>query len=261
MEYMSKCREIRKELLRVVGINNTGHLGGSLSIVEILVAIYYGNHNINSFDVIMSKGHCVLPQYIILKEIYKIEDSIDTYGQLGSKYQAHPSTNNTIEGVTFPSGSLGQGLSGAVGMAYAMKYIEKNNGVVFVILGDGELNEGQVTEAFDTAYKYNLDNLVIIIDFNGWQLDGNTDELFLVKNYRKRLDSYKFDITECDGHDILTLIEAFKKKTKTSKVILAKTVKGKGVRTLENNNNYHGAFFNYPDDYISIMGDLENEVY
>ena len=261
MDYMNKCREIRKEILRVVGINNVGHLGGSLSIVEILVAIYYGTHNIKISDVIMSKGHCVLPQYIILKEVYKIGDSIDTYGQFESQYQAHPTINIKTKGVTFPSGSLGQGLSGAVGMAYAMKYIEKSDGVVFVIIGDGELNEAQVTEAFDTANKYNLDNLVIIIDFNGWQLDGNTDELFLAKNYRKRLATYKFNIIECDGHDILTLIEAFKKKTKTSKVILANTVKGRGVRSLENNNDYHGSYFDYPNDYIRIMGDLENEIY
>lgn len=254
-----KCRAIREIIVRTIGINNVGHLGGSLSIVEILVAMYYGIPNDNLPTVILSKGHAVLSQYIILSDLGIIEHPIADYGMVTSPLQAHPSVN--VPGISFPSGSLGQGISGAAGIAYGRKKLGCNKSFVYVVLGDGELNEGQVTEALDTISILNLNNMKIIIDFNGWQLDGLTNPLFSIERYRERLLAYDFSIDICDGHNLEVLISLFQKKTDLPHIILARTTKGKGVRSLENDNDYHGSFLRYPEDYNSIIESIEYEIY
>lgn len=250
---------IREAIIRTIGNNNVGHLGGSLSIVEILVAIYYGISSVDPPIVILSKGHAVLPQYIILSDLGIIEFPISDYGTISSPLQAHPSIN--VPGISFPSGSLGQGISGAAGIAYGKKIQGCDESFIYVIIGDGELNEGQVTEALDAISCLHLNNLKVIIDFNGWQLDGPTDQLFSIERYKERLLAYDFCIDFCEGHNLDSLISLFQKKTDLPHIILAKTIKGKGVRSLENNNDYHGAFLKYPDDYNSIIESIEYEIY
>lgn len=259
MDLQSKCKYIRERIVQIVGKNNIGHLGGSLSIVEILVAIYYGVERGCVADVILSKGHAVLTQYIVLKDLGIIDYELEDYGMITSPLQSHPSVS--IPGISFPSGSLGQGVSGAAGIAYAKLHNNDPRPCVYVVLGDGELNEGQVTEAFDTISSLGLSNMKIIIDFNGWQLDGPTSHLFSIETYSKRFAAYDFRVDVCDGHDLSALTDLLSIDTDLPHVILAKTVKGKGVRSLENNNDYHGAYEKFPDDYNRIVENIAYEIY
>lgn len=242
--------EIRKWVLKATTEAGSGHVGGSLSIVEILVALYGGILKHKPEEpfwedrdrLILSKGHGCPALYAILGLMgyYKIEEIL-TLRKMGSPFQGHPDRRfcNLIEAST---GSLGQGLSIGIGMALSGK-LDKKNYHTFVLLGDGELQEGQIWEACMFAGHHKIDNLTAIVDFNGFQLDDETKKII---NLEPLMDKFKsFNITPylCkDGHNVeeLKKIILKAKNDKKPSVVIAKTVKGKGGGIAEGNNEYHG---------------------
>ena len=247
-QLQEKCKKYRKQIISIVAKNNIGHLGGTLSIVEIMVYLYYGISNNRRVHIVLSKGHSVLIQYIILKDLDIIKDDISDFGMLNSIYETHPKMG--IPGIEFPSGSLGQGISGSVGMALAYKY-KKEEDLIFTIVGDGELNEGEVWEAFHTIINYQLYNLVVIIDVNDYQLDGSTSDFFKVGRLKQVLSAMGFHIEVCDGNN-LDEIKQWEQSLSWNipNILLMKTIKGKGISFMENNNDYHSSFW-------KINGDIE----
>jgi transketolase len=227
----------------------SGHTGGSLSIVEILVALYYGNINISPElygtrqrdKFVLSKGHGCPALYAVLADIgFFPREELWTLRKLGSRLQGHPQRG--LPGVEISSGSLGQGLSVAIGMALA----DRMDGIdarVYCLMGDGETNEGQVWEAAMTAAHYKLDNLCGIIDFNKLQIDGLCCEVKDLGEYCKKWENFGWYVVEADGHDIDQLNKAFRriKEVKGKPCILiAHTVKGRGVSFMENKAEWHG---------------------
>jgi transketolase len=248
-ELQRKAVEIRKDILKMLTAAGSGHTGGSLSIVEILVALYYyalkndpKNPNWKERDLfLLSKGHACPALYAVLAEKgYFPKEDLWGLRKFGSRLQGHPQLG--LPGIEISSGSLGQGLSIANGMALAAR-IDKLPNRIYCLMGDGETNEGQVWEAAMTAAHYKLDNVCAIIDYNKLQIDGFCCD---VKNMGAYIDKWKdfgWYTIETDGHDIQKLIDAFD-KAKTVKlmpaVIIAHTVKGKGVSFVENKVEWHG---------------------
>jgi transketolase len=243
-----KARSVRLGIIEALGIGNRGHLGGSLSCADIVTALYFHTMNFSSEKIndlnrdrfIMSKGHSVLAQYAALAESGCFDKSLLAKAKsLGSVLQGHP--ERTTPGIEANTGSLGQGLSMGVGMALAGKTDNKDYHV-YVILGDGELAEGQIWEAAMAANHYALDNLVAIVDMNGIQAQGNTRDRYAVSNIPGRFAAFGWKTYEIDGHNmsdiVTTLYEASSVKGCPS-VIIARTIKGKGVHFAENTHTYH----------------------
>lgn len=241
---------IRKDVLKMLTLAGSGHTGGSLSIVEILIALYYCEMR-NDPDnpgwpgrdrFLLSKGHGCPALYAVLAEkgYFNKEDLWDLR-KLGSKLQGHPQIG--LAGIEISSGSLGQGLSIANGMALAAR-LDKLDIRVYCLMGDGETNEGQVWEAAMTASHYKLDNLCAIIDYNRLQIDGFCCEVKDMGEYLDKWKSFGWYVIEADGHDIENLMAAFDKARSDNKgaptVIIARTVKGKGVSFVENKVHWHG---------------------
>ena len=227
-----------------------GHPGGSLDIAEVLSYLYFVDMNIDPKEpkkpdrdrFVLSKGHAAPALYATLAErgFFPVED-LKTLRKIGSYLQGHPNMNET-PGVDMSTGSLGQGISAAVGMALAGK-LDKKDYRVYSLLGDGEIEEGQVWEAFMAAAKYKLDNLCAVIDVNGLQIDGATADVMPTEPLDKKLEAFGWHVIKVDGHDLAALEDAFKlaqdyKGAPT--MILAKTVKGKGVSFMENQVGWHG---------------------
>jgi len=247
----TKC--VRKDILNMICTAKSGHPGGSLSCVEILSVLYRDILNVPSewkkssdFDkrdrFILSKGHASACLYSVLARCgFFNPDELLTFRKLGSRLQGHPSTRFALEGIEASTGSLGQGLSMAVGVALALK-LDKNPAKVFSLLGDGEMQEGSVWEALMSASHRKLDNLVIIIDRNKLQIDGSCDDVKSLEPLDKKLEAFGFTVRSIDGHseDELkkTLNEA--KKSSCPFAVIANTVKGKGVSFMENNAGWHG---------------------
>lgn len=260
-----KANELRKNILTMIYTAKSGHPGGSLSLAEILSVLYYDEINIDPKNpqwverdrVILSKGHCCPAIYSILamKGYFDME-VLGTLRQIGSILQGHPYMIK-VPGIDMTTGSLGQGLSAAVGMAIGAKA----NGFksrVFVILGDGETNEGQVWEAVMSASKYKLDNLIAIIDKNSLQNDDFTCKIMPMEPMEDKWVAFGWHVIKTDGHDVEKLLETFKqvKNVKGKPVcIIAETVKGKGISFMENVCSWHGT---PPDDeqYRSAMEEL-----
>jgi transketolase len=244
----------------------SGHLGGSLSAVEILVTLYYlimntdpASPNMMERDrFILSKGHAAPILYAILAQKgFFLRSILDTLRQTESILQGHPDMNKT-PGVDFSSGSLGQGLSVGCGMALAMKLDGQHNRV-FVLMGDGELNEGQVWEAAMAAAKYKLDNLTVIIDNNAVQLDGSTSDIMPMHPLDMKWQAFGWRVQVINGHSIQDLAEALKQDLNihaSPSVIIARTVKGKGISFCEHNYLWHGKIMDY-DDYRAACRELE----
>ena len=218
------------------------HLGGALSIVEILACLYQGVLKIrgkNRDIFILSKGHGFLALLAVLyikKQITK--KKLLTFQSNGSEIIAHPIMNLKI-GIESSNGSLGQGLSFSIGLALAKKK-KKEKGNIFSILGDGECYEGSVWESAISATELNLDNLTIIIDCNGFQNDGKIGSKMNYKDIYKKWRGFGWNTILCEGHDILKLLKALKsKKQHMPTAIIARTVKGKGISFMENNNDWH----------------------
>lgn len=238
--------EMRKDLLRMgLASKSAGaHLGGSLSLVEIMAALYGGVMNYEVDDpkrdrLIFSKGHGVMAQYVALKQVGLMTDEeILSYKQTGSIASAHPSIHQSRLGIDFASGSLGQGLSLGVGTCLALR--RKNiDSRVFVVLGDGECDEGSVWEAAESAAHYSLSNLVAIIDMNGLQYDGPTDGVLQKGDFASKWCSFGWDAIDVDGHDLSALTEALAKKNEHPLAIIAHTKKGKGISFMEMVPSWH----------------------
>jgi len=241
--------EVRVDIITMLAQAKSGHPGGSLSMVEILVALFY---KIMKYDTKnpqwegrdrfhLSKGHGCPALYAIFSRIgYFPSEELCTLRQYGTLLQGHP--HPKTPGIEVASGSLGQGLSIACGMALAER-LDKTDSHVFTILGDGEMQEGQVWEAANFAAHFKLDNLIAIVDCNGLQIDGRISEIMNIEPLAQRWESFGFIVREIDGHNITEIIETVKElKTLKGqpKVILAKTIKGKGVSFMEHNVDFHG---------------------
>lgn len=249
-ELKNMAKEVRKGIIEAVYSNKSGHPGGSLSIADILTVLYFNQMNIDEKNpkwedrdrLVLSKGHCAPVLYSTLanRGFFDVE-KLKTFRNIKSNLQGHPDMNK-IDGVDMTSGSLGQGLSAANGMAIAGKMDNKNYRV-YCILGDGEIEEGQIWEAAMTANKYKLDNLCVIVDNNNLQIDGTIEEVMSSYPIDEKFKSFGFQVINIDGHNIQEIIDAFdvaKNVKGKPTCIIAKTIKGKGVSFMENKAEWHG---------------------
>ena len=261
------ANEIRKSIVTEVYLAKSGHPGGSLSSVEIIETLYFEEMDINAQNFtsndrdrfVLSKGHASPALYAVFAEKGFIDkEELKTFRHLGSRLQGHPSMI-TLPGVDMCTGSLGQGISTGVGMALANK-LDKNDHRIYVLCGDGECQEGQLWEAAMAAAHFKLDNMCIIVDHNHLQIDGNTEDVMNVDPLDKKFEAFNCHVINVkDGHDFDELIVAFKEaRTVKGKptVIIAETVKGKGVSFMENNVNWHGVAPKQ-DEYEAAMKELE----
>jgi transketolase len=245
-----KARGIRASIVRMVTTAQSGHVGGSLSAADILVALYYHlmRHNPalpnwpERDRFILSKGHCTPVIYAVLADCgYFPESDLATFRRPGSHLQGHPYSLKT-PGIEASTGTLGLGLSTAVGMALAAK-LKAETHWYFVLCGDGELQEGQIWEAAMFANKYKLANVIAFIDRNYLQTDGNSEDIMPLDPLRAKWEAFGWATFEIDGHNfqqIADAVESAKGIPDAPKVIIAKTVKGKGVSFMENENKWHG---------------------
>lgn len=258
--------DVRKQIIELAfhAGKNSAHSGGSLSAVEILTTLYHVflNRNENDLEnrdrVIISKAHASLVQYCVL-ETYGLltKDEISHFEESGSKYTVH-AHKNIDKGLEFSGGSLGLGISYAVGVAYALK--EKNSTAhVYVLLGDGEANEGIVWEALMFAKHNKLSNLTVIVDHNHLQADGFVEDVLDTTDMAVKFRAFGFDTKEVDGHNVAELIEAYdNKSTDMPNAIIAETVKGKGISFMENKYNWHYTVL--PEGkYKKAMAELNKE--
>ena len=262
-----KANEVRRGILDEVYYAKSGHPGGSLSIADILTVLYFNEMNIDEKNphwedrdrFVLSKGHASVALYSCLanRGYFPIDD-LKKFRKIDSYLEGHPDMEK-VPGVDMSTGSLGQGLSAAVGMAIAGKLDEKDYRV-YTILGDGEIEEGQIWEAAMSANKYKLDNLCVIIDNNNLQIDGTIENVMSSYPIDKKFESFGFQIIKVDGHDIDEIIKGFEvaKNIKDKPTcIIAKTIKGKGISFMENKVEWHGKAPN-DEQYIEAMKELED---
>lgn len=243
-------KKIRISIIEQVYNAKSGHPGGSLSCTDILTVLYFNQMNINEKDpkaqlrdrFVLSKGHCAPALYGTLAERGFFEkEKLKEFRKIEGTLQGHPDMNK-VPGVDISTGSLGQGLSVANGMALSSK-LNHDGYRVYCLLGDGEIEEGQVWEAAMTASKYHLDNLCAIVDYNGLQIDGKVEEVKGLDNLEGKFKSFGFNTIVVDGNNMEQLIDAFETAKLTKEkptVIIAKTIKGKGVSFMEGKAEWHG---------------------
>ena len=266
LELQKAANEVRKGIVTSVHSAKAGHPGGSLSAADIFTYLYFEEMNIDPKDpkkadrdrFVLSKGHTAPGLYSTLanRGYFPVED-LKTLRHLGSYLQGHPCMQET-PGVDMSSGSLGQGISSATGMALAAK-LDNKDYRVYTLLGDGEIQEGQVWEAAMFAGARKLDNLVVIVDNNGLQIDGKVEDVCNPYPIDKKFEAFNFHVINIDGNDFDQIDAAFKEAKATKGMptaIIAKTVKGKGVSFMENNAGWHGKAPN-DDEYAIAMADLE----
>jgi transketolase len=249
-ELKAIAKKIRRDIIRMIGTAGSGHPGGSLSAVEILTALYFQVLRNNPADplwedrdrFILSKGHAAPVLYAALCERGYIPlDEIDTLRKIGSRLQGHPECNLT-PGVEMSAGALGQGLSFGIGVALTGKLNHKDY-YTYVLMGDGECDEGQVWEAAMAAAHFKVDKLIAIIDNNGIQIDGWNKDVMNIDPLNEKWKSFNWNVIETAGNDIAEVLKALEKaRQNTGKptVIIAHTVKGEGVSFMENNPDFHG---------------------
>ena len=261
------AKNIRKGIIEAVYSGKSGHPGGSLSIADIMTVLYFYEMNIdpqntkdeNRDRLVLSKGHCAPVLYSTLanRGFFDVEE-LQTLRKMESRLQGHPDMNK-IPGVDMTTGSLGQGLSDANGMAIAGK-LDKKDYRVYCIMGDGEIEEGQVWEAAMASSKYKLDNLCVIIDNNNLQIDGTIEEVMSSYPIDEKFKSFGFQVINIDGHNYQEIIDAIDvaRNIKDKPVcIIAKTVKGKGVSFMENKVEWHGKAPN-EEQYNQAMKELNS---
>ena len=266
LELQKKANEVRKGIVTAVHSAKAGHPGGSLSAADIFTYLYFEEMNIDPKDpkkpdrdrFVLSKGHTAPGLYSALanRGYFPVED-LKTLRHLGSYLQGHPCMQET-PGVDMSSGSLGQGISAAVGMALAAK-LDNKDYRTYTLLGDGEIQEGQVWEAAMFAGHRKLDNLVVIVDNNGLQIDGKVEDVCSPYPIDKKFEAFNFHVINIDGNDSDQLDAAFKEAKATKGMptaIICKTVKGKGVSFMENNAGWHGKAPN-DEEYATAMADLQ----
>lgn len=266
LELMKIANEVRKGAVTAVYNAKSGHPGGSLSAADIYAYLFFEEMNIDPKEpkkadrdrFVLSKGHTAPGYYAALahRGFFPVED-LTTLRKVGSYLQGHPDMKH-IPGVDMSSGSLGQGNSAAVGMALSAK-LSNDDYRVYTLLGDGEIQEGQVWEAAMLASHRKLDNLVVIVDNNGLQIDGAIDEVCSPYPIDKKFEAFNFHVINVDGHDFDALDAAFKEARETKgqpTAIIAKTIKGKNVSFMENQASWHGSAPN-AEQYAVAMADLE----
>ena len=267
MNLKALAYQLREDTINIICAGKAGHIGGDMSVMEVLVELYFDQMNISPENMddpdrdlfVLSKGHSMEAYYAVLAEkgFLDKEEILKNFSKFGSKYIGHP--NNKLPGIEMNSGSLGHGLPVCVGMAKASKMDHRNNRV-YVVMGDGELAEGSVWEGAMAAHQYKLDNLCAVVDRNRLQISGNTEDVMGHDDLHERFRSFGWHVIDvADGNDIDQLHAAFE-EAKTVKgqptVLIANTVKGKGSSIMENKANWH---HKVPTDeeYQTIMKDLE----
>ena len=266
LELKKIANEVRKGIVTSVHSAKAGHPGGSLSAADIYTYLYFVEMNVDPKEpkkadrdrFVLSKGHTAPGYYATLAQsgFFPVEDLV-TLRKVGSYLQGHPCMQH-IPGVDMSSGSLGQGISAAVGMAISAK-LSNDDYRVYTLLGDGEIQEGQVWEAAMLAGHRKLDNLVVIVDNNGLQIDGNIADVCSPYPIDKKFEAFNFHVINSDGHDYDQIEAAFKEARETKgqpTAIIAKTIKGKDVSFMENQASWHGVAPN-DDQYAQAMKDLE----
>ncbi len=249
-ELMKTANEVRKGIVTAVHSAKSGHPGGSLSAADIYTYLFFEEMNVDPENpkkadrdrFVLSKGHTAPGYYSALanRGFFPVED-LKTLRKTGSYLQGHPDMKH-IPGVDMSSGSLGQGISAAVGMAISAK-LSGDSYRVYTLLGDGEIQEGQVWEAAMSSAHYKLDHVIAFLDFNGLQIDGTNEEVMNVNPVDEKFRSFGWDVQVIDGHDcdaISAAVDEAKKKAGKPSIIICKTVKGKGVSFMENEVGWHG---------------------
>ena len=247
----------------------SGHLGGSFSAMDILTTLYHGVMNIDPSNpqdpdrdrFVLSKGHCTPALYptLALRGFFPVEE-LKMFRSIDGHMSGHAEMHH-VKGVDMSTGSLGQGISAAVGMALAGKADGKSYRV-YTVLGDGEIEEGQVWEASMAAAKFHLDNLCAVVDVNGLQIDGRTADVMPSEPLDRKFEAFGWNVVKCDGHDFDSISAAFaqaKEHKGCPTVILAATVKGKGVSFMENNAGWHGKAPN-AEQYAQAKAELEAKI-
>ena len=269
MDYQAlrkKANDIRIGIIKSVYSAGSGHPGGSLSAADILTVLYFKEMNIDPENprmpgrdkFVLSKGHASPGIYSTLAERgFFPKEELLTFRKMGSKLQGHPDMKK-VPGIEMSTGSLGQGFSASVGMALANK-LDKDQGRIYVLMGDGELQEGMVWEAFMAAAHFKLDNLTVIIDWNGLQIDGKNDDVMSVTPIDEKLKGFRWEVLTIDGHDLEEISYAFEKARECKGkpfAIIAKTVKGRGVSFMENESGWHGKAPN-KEQFEQALAELE----
>lgn len=265
-ELEALCTQLRREVLTVLHERQTGHPGGSLSVCEILTAIYFVEAQVypqdpNRLDrdrVVLCKGHAAPMLYAVLAEKgYFPKEDLHHLRELGSHLQGHPCSLHT-PGVDASTGPLGCGYPVALGMSMAQKQHGFSNAYTYAILGDGEVNEGVIYETCQSAYKFKADNLITILDKNNVQLDGTANDVMPVYDMKGRFESFGYQVLEIDGHNLDAICDAIEKAKATKGVptlILANTIKGKGVSFMEGQSAWHGKALD-DEHYALAMNEL-----
>ena len=246
----TKSTDLRKDIVKMICKSKSGHPGGSLSVIDILTALYYDVMNIDVANpkkedrdrFVLSKGHAAPALYAVLADKgYINKELLGTLRQFGSPLQGHPDMKK-VSGVEISTGSLGQGLSVANGMALASR-LQNIPYRVYVAMGDGELQEGQVWEAAMTSAQYKLDNLTAFVDYNNLQIDGNVSDIMNVASVEDKFKAFGWNVLTIDGHNFKEILDAVEKAKECKgkpTMIVANTVKGKGVDFMENVCGFHG---------------------
>ena len=260
------ANDIRKDIIEEVYQAQSGHPGGSLSCTDILTVLYFNQMNVdpkkpedaNRDRLILSKGHCSPALYAVLaRKGYFDKEELKNFRKMDSFLQGHPDMKK-VPGVDMTTGSLGQGLSAGVGMAIASK-MNQAGCRVYCVLGDGEIEEGQIWEAAMAAYKNKLDNLCVILDNNSLQIDGKIQDVAGLDNIEGKFKNFGFNVIQVDGHNISNLIDGFNSAKQTKQVptiLIAKTIKGKGVSFMENQAKWHGKAPN-EEEYEKAINELD----
>jgi len=246
--------QVRRDIVRMVHNVQSGHPGGSLGCTDFFVTLFFNIMNRNksfSMDGIgediffLSNGHISPVFYSVLaRSGYFKLDELNSFRKINSRLQGHPATHEGLPGIRIASGSLGQGLSVAIGAAISKK-LNNDSNIVYALMGDGELQEGQVWEGFMYGANNNIDNLIVSIDYNGQQIDGPVNEINSLKNLKAKFKSFGWSVVESDGNDIENLIEVLNHSKSLLKnglpvVNIMKTIMGKGVDFMENSHKWHG---------------------
>ena len=270
LELEKIASQVRRDILRMVSAVNSGHPGGSLGCTDFLTVLYFDimNHNASNFSMdglnedifFLSNGHISPVWYSVLaRSGYFPANELGTFRKLGSRLQGHPSTDKKLPGIRMASGSLGQGLSVAIGTANAKK-LNKDKSLVFTLHGDGELQEGQIWEALMYAAANKVDNLIATIDYNGRQIDGDVDDVLSLGNLHAKFTAFGWKVLEMDGHNIDELKSTLRKAismTGNQKpiVIIMKTEMGQGVDFMIGSHKWHGVAPN-PEQLENALGQL-----
>lgn len=262
------ANDVRKGIIDAVYYAQSGHPGGSLSCADILTVLYFNQMNVDPKKpndirrdrLVLSKGHCSPALYSVLAQKgYFDKKELKNFRKLGSFLQGHPDMKK-VPGADMTTGSLGQGLSASVGMAIASK-MEKAGCRIYCILGDGEIEEGQIWEACMLAYKNKLDNLCVVLDNNNLQIDGKLQDVSGLDNIEGKFRNFGFNVVNVDGHNISALIDSFNTAKQTKgipTIIIAKTIKGEGISFMEDNAAWHGKAPN-KEEYEKAIVELDTK--